>query len=171
MYLKNKKILLSTVICSLIVALIIFYILPNVFASSFIDIRVSQLVNCNKLHGFVFEIHNSYFMPVVLSYPGADAIVDLYAINGSKTHTATFLSEKIHDDEEGFMHLSKVEPGVSILNLSLYESTQYYKTSSIPNLQENDTYRVSANLFGLYAKPAYDPINIYQKKQNGLVPC
>jgi hypothetical protein len=110
-------------------------------------------------------------MPVVLSYPGADAIVDLYAINGSKVHTASFLSEKIHDDEEGFMHLSEVEPGVSTLNLTLYESTQYYKTSSIPNLQENDTYRVSANLFGLYAKPAYDPINMYQKNKTAWFPA
>ena len=166
MYIKNKKVLLSVVICSLCVALLIFYVLPNIFGSSFIDIRMSQSIYCNKLHGFAFEIRNSYFVPVVLSYPGADVVVHIFANNGSKIHTATFLSDKLHDDEEGFTHISQLAPGVSNLNLSLYESTQFYKTSTIPNIQENVIYRISATIFGINAKPVYDPTYIYQKKQN-----
>ena len=133
----------------------IFYLLPNVIGQSFIDIKLSNLFVCNKLIGFMLVIHNSYFRPVVLTYAGADVTVDLLDKNNLKIFGASFLSEKLHDEEEGFMHVVQLPSGTTTFILNLNESTQYYKNPRLPSFFEADdsrSYRVAGNAFGINIK-------------------
>ncbi len=130
------------------------------------NIDLIQVNECDKLVGFVLEIKNSYFLPVTLSYTGADLIVDILDHKGFKLHKATFVDEKLHDDEEGNVHVSRFPSGVSKLSVSMNESSQYYQTLVLPDLI-NRNYNFYAKAFGLAVQPIYS-YYIDTKKTNKM---
>lgn len=152
----NKKTLRNIIIISaLFILFLFFYLLPFVFGSLFINVRLVQINECGNLTGFELEIENSYFLPVTLSYPGSDIRIDILNNNGSKIHEASFLDERLHDDEEGDIHVSRFSPGSSNITVSMNQSSQFYRTSVLPVLNDGN-YKFNATAFGEKANPVYD---------------
>lgn len=97
-------------------------------------------------------MHNTYFVPVVLHYEGADVVVHLVDKSNSKAYKASYSSEMFHDDEEGPVHLAVIQPGTTKMNVTLTNSSEYYKTLSLPVL-EHGNYYSTARAFGVEIRP------------------
>jgi len=131
-----------------LVLLTIFYVMPNVFGSVFISSEVSPIFQNDELSGVELTVHNSYFLPVVLSYDGADFIIQIFDDAGSEVYKANHLSKYYHDDEEGYKHVSRLSPGPHEFKLPFVESSQYYRTSELPSMPYGK-YQIRGSAFGI----------------------
>ncbi len=138
---------LGTIIISGFSILLFLYVIPSVFGAFFIDMYMTTANECNRLMGFELVVKNSYFLPIILSYKGADIAVDILAKDGSRTFKATFVNDNMHDDEEGNVHVSRISPGNSVFYVNMNESTQYYQTFKIPNIA-SENYNFYGTAFG-----------------------
>ena len=131
-----------------LVLLTIFYLIPNVFGSVFISSEVSPIFENDELLGVDLTVHNSYFLPVVLAYDGADVIIQIFDDTGSEVYKANYVSEYLHDDEEGYKHVARLSPGSNEFELPFVESSQYYRSSELPILPYGQ-YQIEGSVFGI----------------------
>src|SRR5213080_4400993 len=110
---KTIKITITIIAISALTLFATFYLIPNIFGYVFLSGEVLPVTVCNELVGIRLIVDNSYFMPIILTYPGADLVVDIFDEHGSKVYRASFLSESLHDEEEGYTHVAKLSSGVS----------------------------------------------------------
>lgn len=131
-----------------LVLLTIFYLIPNVFGFVFISSEVSPIFQNDELFGVNLIAHNSYFLPVVLAYDGADVVIQIFDDTGSKVYTANFVSEYLHDEEEGYKHVAQLSSGANEFELPFIESSQYYRTSELPVMPYGE-YKIEGSAFGI----------------------
>lgn len=101
----------------------------------------SPLIYCDEVIGVLLTSYNSYFIPVTLSYNGADVEIDiLNRTTGTLIHEVSFLSEDLHDEEEGLHHVVRIQTGTTKFLLSFTESSQYYSSGGkLPSLPYRNT--------------------------------
>jgi len=128
--------------------LTIFYLIPNVFGYVFISNEVSPIFQNDELFGIDLTVHNSYFLPIVLAYDGADVVIQIFDETGSLVYNANYVSEYLHDDEEGYKHIARLSPGPNNFELPFVESSQYYRSSELPTLPYGH-YQIEGSAFGV----------------------
>jgi len=128
--------------------LTIFYLIPNVFGFVFISNDVSPIFQNEELSAIDLTVHNSYFLPVVLSYDGPDVIIHIFDETGSEVYKATYVTEYLHDDEEGYKFVVRFSPGSNNFELPFVESSQYYRSSELPILAYGK-YQIEGSAFGV----------------------
>ncbi len=138
--------ILACILCS-VVLLAVFYAIPYVFGFKFIDGDITPIYTGEKMTGIKFVAINDYFLPVSLSYNGADVVVDIFDKYGNKVHRASFLKDALHDDEEGYKHMARLPAGSNSFYLYFNESSQYYRNNSMPSLEPKE-YTMIVNAFG-----------------------
>lgn len=121
--------------------------IPYVFGFKLVDGHVTPIYTGNIMTGLKFVVINDYFLPVALSYNGADIVVDIFDKYGKKVHRASFLKDALHDDEEGYKHLARLQPGPKEFYLYFNESSQYYRNNTMPSLEPKE-YIMKVNAFG-----------------------
>jgi hypothetical protein len=138
---NTKRLKWVAVATSLSALLIMFYIIPNAFGQLFVSNNVAPIIYCDEVIGVLLTSHNSYFIPVTLSYDGADLEIDiLNKTTGALIHEASFLSEDLHDEEEGLHHVARIQTGTTKFLLSFTESSQYYSSGGkLPSLPYRNT--------------------------------
>ena len=128
--------------------LTIFYLIPNVFGYVFISNEVSPIFQNDELSAIEIMVHNSYFLPVVLSYDGPDVIIKIFDETGSEVYKASYVTEYLHDDEEGYRFVVRFSPGSNNFELPFVESSQYYRSSELPTLPYGH-YQIEGSAFGV----------------------
>jgi hypothetical protein len=146
--LLSSKYVRLVIVMAVIAFVVIFYVVPNTLGKYLVSNTIAAGISCNQLQGVVLTVRNSYFLAVVLSYDGPDLLVDIRDKDGVKVHRASFLSEELHDEEEGRHHVALIEGGEQTFVLPFSESTQYYETAQLPRLP-SDNYHLSGQAFGL----------------------
>ncbi len=154
---SNKQIAVAIIVVVAITFFTIYYTVPNVFGHKFITGEITPIFKDDKMHAINFTAINNYFTPVALSYPGADIVIDVFNNSGKKVHRLTFLSDSLHDDEEGYAHLARLAPGNTTFTLDFTESSQYLRNYTNPIL-EYGQYTLIGNAFGIGFEDDKDPI-------------
>jgi hypothetical protein len=141
-----KRLIWVALAISLFLLLVIFYVIPNTFGQLFVSNAVAPVIYCDQVMGVLLTSHNSYFIPVTLSYKGADAEIDvLNSTTGTLIYEANFLSEELHDEEEGVRHVAQIQTGTTKFLLSFTESSQYYSSGGkLPVLPYKDIQRTAS---------------------------
>lgn len=142
----------------LTISLVILYVVPNLIGGDFLSMYIAPAVSCSEMSGVLLVIDNSYFMPVVMSYDGPDLSVDVFGRDGALVHHASFLSEELHDEEEGLHHVARIPPGMHKFVLKFDESLQFFTSGGkLPRLHidavnpngADDSYALTGKAFGI----------------------
>ncbi len=128
--------------------LTIFYLIPNVFGYVFISNEVSPIFQNDEFIAVDLTVHNSYFLPIVLYYDGPDVVIQIFDETGSEVYKTSYVSENLHDDEEGYKHIARLSPGPNNFELPFVESSQYYRSSELPTLPYGQ-YKIEGSAFGV----------------------
>jgi len=128
--------------------LTIFYLIPNVFGYVFISNEVSPIFQNDEFLGVDLTVHNSYFLPIVLYYDGPDVIIQIFDETGSEVYKTSYVSENLHDDEEGYKHIARLSPGPNNFELPFVKSSKYYRSSELPILPYGQ-YQIEGEAFGV----------------------
>jgi len=131
-----------------LVLLTIFYLIPNVFGYAFIYHEVSPIFQDDELFGVDLTVHNSYFLPVVLSYDGPDVTIQIFDETGLQVYKASFVYDSLHDDEEGYKFIVRLPSGPNNFELPFVESSQYFRSSELPILPYGE-YQIKGRAFGV----------------------
>ncbi len=150
-------------VATFVLELVFLYVIPNTAGAQFLDISVVPAVSCDRMSGVMMSISNSYLLPLVMSYDGPDLGLDITrASDGVKIHHASFLSEELHDEEEGIHHLARIPPGKYKFLLNFEDSLQFFNSGGkLPEITYastdpealRQTYVLSGTAFGLQLKP------------------
>ncbi len=131
-----------------LVLLTIFYLIPNVFGYALIYHEVSPIFQDDELFGVDLTVHNSYFLPVVLSYDGPDVTIQIFDETGSQVYKASYVYGYLHDDEEGYKFVVRLPSGPNNFELLFVESSQYFRSSELPILPYGE-YQIKGRAFGV----------------------